>query len=84
MEENEVVVNYEEVLANMYGELQAQTELLAEIKKEEQSILDEVIEVYKENVEARYALCAILAFYVISFCWSCIRQWRKNVLKMGE
>ena len=84
MEENEVVVNYEEVLANMYEEMQAQTELLTEIKKEEQSILEMAIEGYKEHVEARWALGVILAFYVISFCWSCMRQWRKNVLKMGE
>lgn len=84
MEENEVVVNYEEVLANIYGEMQAQTELLAEIKKDDESLLDAVLNCYKEHVEARWALCVIMVFYIISFCWSCMRQWRKNILKTGE
>ena len=34
------VPNYEEILAQIYGEMQTQTELLTEIKKEEQSLLD--------------------------------------------
>ena len=90
VEETEVVPSvtpvpsYEEILAQIYGEMQTQTELLTEIKKEEQSILDMVVEGYKEYVEARVALGVILVFYIISFCWSCMRQWRKNILKMGE
>ena len=49
MEENtmvtevESVVNYEEILEQIYGEMQEQTELLAEIKKEEQSIGEKIL-----------------------------------------
>lgn len=79
-----VAVDYTEILEQVYGEMQTQTELLAEIKKQDESLLDNVVKGYKEIVEARWALGVILAFYILSFCWSCMRQWRKNVLKMGE
>ena len=77
MEENEVVVNYEEVLSNMYGELQAQTELLAETREEQ-------IEINQALVALEGVLLVMVVTGVLEFCWSCMRQWRKNVLKMGE
>lgn len=77
MEENEVVVNYEEVLANMYEELQAQTEELVAMREEFQGVKENVW-----DINATTGLLFLLA--VLTFCWSCMRQWRKNVLKMGE
>ena len=77
MEENEVVVNYEEVLANMYDEMQTQTELLAETREEQ-------IEINQTLVALEGVLVVLVVTGLLEFCWACMRQWRKNVLKMGE
>lgn len=77
MEENEVVVNYEEILANMYGEMQGQTKLLNEIKQVQGDS-------YGQLQVLNGSLLVVVTFMCLKFSWSCIRQWRKNVLKMGE
>lgn len=76
MEEKEVVVNYTEILQEMYGEMQVQTEELVAMREEFQGVKENVW-----DINATTGLLFLVA--VFSFCWSCVRQWRKNVLKMG-
>ena len=73
----EVEVNYEEVLANMYEELQAQTELLVETREKQ-------VEINQALVALESVLVVLVVMGILEFCWSCMRQWRKNILKIGD
>ena len=53
------------------------TETLAEIRKEINGLNTGVTNLSGD-------VRVILVFVVITFCWSCMRQWRKNILKLGE
>lgn len=70
-------VDYTEILEQIYGEMQTQTETLMEIKT--------AYEVnYDALMELSGSVLVLLVLSVLTFCWSCMRQWRKNVLKIGE
>lgn len=84
MEENEVVVNYEEVLSQMYGEMQKQTELLEEIHSEV-SPLNGAFDVANEYLgKIGLSVDVIMVFAIFVALWDSVRHWRKNVLKVGE
>ena len=72
-ETNNVSVNYEEILEQMYGEMQEQTELLTELKQCRK-------ESYVQLQTLNGSLVVVVAFLVLEFCWSCMRQWRKNLV----
>lgn len=78
MEENNTeVIDYTELLEQILAEEQAQVETIAEIKQLQE---DSLVQLQTLNG----SLLTIVAFLVLNFCWSCMRQWRKNVLKLGE
>ena len=77
MEENNTeVIDYTELLGQILAEEQAQVETIAEIKQVQE---DSLVQLQTLNG----SLLTIVAFLVLNFCWSCMRQWRKNILKMG-
>jgi len=75
--QNTEVIDYTEILEQILAEEQAQTEAIVEIK---QMQADSYLQLQTLNG----SLLTIVAFLVLNFCWSCMRQWRKNILKMGE
>ena len=78
MEESSVeIIDYTELLEQILAEEQAQTEALVSVR-EEFADVDETI----GGLEIMFG--AVVAFAILDFCWSCMRQWRKNILKMGE
>lgn len=76
-EKNAEVVDYTEFLEQILAEEQAQTETLVAIR-------DKQADSFLQLQTLNGSLITIVAFLVLSFCWSCMRQWRKNILKMGE
>lgn len=70
------VVDYTELLEQILAEEQAQTEELVTIR-------DKQVDSYLQLQTLNGSLITIVAFLVLNFCWSCMRQWRKNILKMG-
>ena len=77
MEENNTeVIDYTELLEQILAEQKAQT---AEI----QSVKSEVVECSGYVYALQHYVTVLIAFTVLTFCWSCLRQWRKNVLKVG-
>ena len=78
MEESNVeVIDYTELLEQTLAEEQVQVETIAEIKQVQE---DSLVQLQTLNG----SLLTIVAFLVLDFCWSCMRQWRKNILKIGE
>jgi len=75
--QNTEVIDYTEILEQILAEEQAQTEAIVEIK---QMQADSYLQLQTLNG----SLLTIVAFLVLNFCWSCMRQWRKNILKTGE
>lgn len=70
-------VDYSEILQGMQAQLELQSTVLARSA--------EGIDSCKNSLETLCGgLVVIVLFTVVSFCWSCMRQWRKNVLKIGE
>lgn len=76
-EQNAEVIDYTELLEQILAGEQAQTEAILEIK---QAQTDSYLQLQTLNG----SLIVIVAFIVLDFCWSCMRQWRKNILKIGE
>ena len=78
MEENNTkVIDYTELLEQILAEEQAQTETLVGIR-------DEFADVDESIGGLEIMFGAVVVFAILDFCWSCMRQWRKNILKMGE
>lgn len=57
-----------------YTEVIDYTQLLTEISVDANNLH---YEVQKINADVRIILCIVL----LSFCWSCMRGWRRNVTK---
>lgn len=76
MEEN-AMIDYTEYLQALIEETQAQTETLVEVQEVQ---IESLVQLQALNG----TLLVIVAFVVLNFCWACMRQWRKNVLNMGE
>lgn len=76
-EKNAEVVDYTELLEQILAEEQAQTEALVEVRELQTEFLGAL-----GGLEIMFG--ALVAFGILEFCWSCMRQWRKNILKMEE
>jgi len=72
-----VAVDYTELLEQLLAEEQAQTEVLVEERGVQENV-------YLQLQTLNGTLLCVFVVIVLDFCWACMRQWRKNILKMGE
>lgn len=75
-EQNTEVIDYTELLAQILAEQKVQT---AEI----QSVKAEIDQCAGDVYGIMHCETVLIMFTVLTFCWSCLRHWRKNVLKVG-
>lgn len=75
--EEVVTVDYTELLEQILSEEQAQTELFVEVHSAQENV-------YLQLQTLNGTLLCVFVVVMLDFCWSCMRQWRKNILKMEE
>ena len=74
--EEQNVIDYTDILTQIYGEMQTQTEVLQRIERQNEYVSESI-----GGLEIMFAVGVVFA--ILDFCWACMRQWRKNILKLG-
>lgn len=72
-----IAVDYTELLEQILAEEQAQAEMVAEIKQMQE---DSFLQLQTLNG----SVLVVVMFLALEFCWSCMRQWRKNIIETGD
>ena len=80
----QTAIDYTWLLEQMYLEEQEQTEMLQEIHSELEQVNVNFTAVSGEVEEVGGKVWLILCLAVFSFCWSCMRGWRKAVVQSGK